>query len=203
VDPVHGRARLIYGTIYTEPKTRCEILLIEDKASPFGAIYDPHRMGDAMAWHAGCDHCRHGRQEKLNLDLKRSLLILITRMENDGRHKYQIPSSIQPYTLWHWTEDNDHYADVECPDGRRLRASLPEDRPMKIVGEGRKQSLPLRRGLRLLFSARPAKPSEIAAVASFFTQSRDHQRGRRNACHKIDWSSIERTIAHDHLQNIA
>lgn len=182
---------MISGTIYTEPETRCEILLIEGGADPFGAIYDPRRMGDAMAWHSGCDHCLRGRQEKLNLDLKRSLLILTTRMEKDGRHKYQILSSTKPYTIWHWTEDCDHLADVECPDGKRLRASLPENRPLKIVGEGKKHSLPLRRGLRLLFSARPAKPSEISAVASFFTQSRDRQRGRRNACHKIDWSEIE------------
>jgi hypothetical protein len=195
VDPVHGGARLISGTIYTEPETGCEILLLGDDI-PFGAAYHPRRAGDAVPWHSGCEHCNRSRQTNLNIDLKRALLTLTTRRASGLReqvpvHGYTILSSATPYTVWHWILDNDHHADVDCPSGQHLHASLPEDRPLKIEGDGKRRSVWLRKGLRLLFSARPATPNEISAVASFFAPSlEDLRKGRRNICLKIDWSEI-------------
>lgn len=208
------------GTIFTEPETRCEILLVEDGEAPFGAAYDPRRMGDALAWHADCEHCRRGRQqEKINLHLRRAIQILTTRRfmgnEYDSPiHEYKIPSSSDPYIIKHWIEDDDngdrdHEASITCPSGKHLHAYLPENRPLKIQGDGERRSIAFQRALRFLFSSRPTRPSEIAGVASFFTQlPTGLRKGRRNPCLKIDWTQIGDKIArkeveHDQLQATA
>ncbi len=186
---------MISGTIYTEPESGCEILILDDQDIPFGAAYHPRRAGDAIPWHAGCDHCRHGRQPKINIHLKRALLTMSTRKlwsvgdDHDPYpvHECKIASTPTPYTVRHWNVDNDHYANIDCPSGKTLRAELPENRPFKIKGEGEKRSLALHRGLRLLFSARPATLTEIYAVASFFL---NNQKRSRLLCDKIEWSVV-------------
>ena len=187
---------MIAGTIYTEPATHCEILIMDHGAEKIGAVYDPRRSGDALPWHLNCDHCRRSRQAKLHPDLKRSLLIFASHRKEGCRDVYAVPSrtglgSQTSYILRHWSEDNDHYADVECPNGTQLQFSLPEDRPLKIKGNGERRGLILLRAVRMIFSGRPALPSEIVALASFFERSPEIQKKRlRNLCYKIDWSKI-------------
>lgn len=192
---------MIAGTIYTEPKTHCEILIMDHGKDTIGAVYDPRRMGDALPWHLQCEHCRKSRQAKLLPDLRRALNLFISKQPSvpagnaRGVDVYKVPSRTTTYLVRHWTEDNDHYADVECPKGTRLHFSLPEDRPLKIKGEGERRALILLRAIRLIFSGRPAQPTEIAALASYFEHSPEiHKKGCRNLCYKINWSEIRSAL---------
>jgi hypothetical protein len=191
-------------TIYADPYSGHEILVIEDDGTLFGASYDPRRAGTAVAWHGDCRHCQSGRQRKVSIHVKREIQALRTRRHaghvpstRSNITEYVVPSNSHVHRLRYWRDGSTQHANVVRAENTQLLLSAVqyEGEPITISdGDPRFfQSKILRRCLRLIFSGREATRDEILACAEPLASAqaaRARRSGYRNLCDKIDWVEI-------------
>lgn len=188
-------------TIYTDPYTGYEILAIDDGRVLFGTAYDPRRTATAIPWHQSCPHCRGGRQRELTIHLKRMIQILCTSRSagfipqyNARVDEYDVPSNSHVHVIRHWVAEGVHRAHVLDDASEVLRASREPQEKITFEGDTRKfRSNIVHRGLRLLFSARPAEPADIQASLLPLVQIQSIprlRRGRYHFCSTIKWAPV-------------
>jgi len=185
------------STLFTDPYSGHEVLLIEGIRHAMGAAYDPRKKGIPHAWHGGCPHCRSGRSE-LGIHLRRQIEMLGSqRFAGHTRARspifeYDLPLSEDKIRYWH-SEPEQKATLLRKGEILASASKLPGE---KIILDGPSISTVSMRCLRFLMSARPATPEEILACARplAIEQKRiSSLPGRRTACHGlIDWEKIAR-----------
>jgi hypothetical protein len=187
--------------IYTDPYTGHEILTIGEGVSLFGVAYDPRRTSAPTVWHQQCPHCRGGRQRELTIHLKRMIQLLCTHRSGGfiPQHKarvdeYDVPTNTHVHVLRHWKTDGVHHAHVLDDQHEVLRASRVPLEKMTFEGDLRKfRSNMIVRGLKLLFSGRPATEAEITSTLLPLAQAQSApkiRRGRYHFCSTVKWAPV-------------
>jgi len=188
------------GTIYTDPFSGVELLLLERGDAMFGIAYDPRRADLPVAWSSQCPHCRAGTHLKVPAHTSREIQLLLSRSISQRprrvRH-YTIPPESRPLHLSCWTTGKTTIAQVIRADlGKRktLVVTKRPGSPATYEGDRRCFQRPiLDRCLHFLLSARRASREEIAACLLPLHSRPAPKRtrgGRRFACGTIDWASI-------------
>jgi hypothetical protein len=190
-------------TIYTDPYSGHEILVIAADDSLFGATYDPHRAGTAIAWHGDCNHCQAGRQREISIHVKREIQALRTRrhaghVPSTGSNitEYVVPSNSHIHKIRYWRDGDTQRANIVGDAESELLSAVQPPYEKITFCEGRPrlfQSKILHRCLRLVFSGRAATRDEVLACAEPLAASqasRARRPGYRNLCDKIDWAKI-------------
>jgi len=191
------------GTIYTDPHSGHEILVLVVGKTLLGTAYNPRAAGTAVAWHGDCRHCVAGRQRELSIHVKREIQMLRTRRSagyvpktKSAITEYTIPSNSHPHTVRYWRAADSQRACIAGEDdSSTLTAVKPAYEKVTFSGGDPRQfqSKILHRCLRLLFSGRTATCEEILACAEPLAKSqlqRARRAGFRNPCDKIDWTTI-------------
>ena len=191
---------MIAGTIYTEPYSAEEMLLIEGEPL-VGAAYDPRLARLPTAWSSECRHCVAGRSHDISIHVKRTISLLISRscrgvLPQSGSpiYEYRVPSNGEPDTLRHWKSSRGQHAHVLRLGHDLMRASQePYEKIVYESDETHPHNNIVHKAIRFLFSARPATPKEIAACARPLAARQAKtamRRGFRHVCDKIDWQKI-------------
>jgi hypothetical protein len=188
-------------TIYTDPYSGVEILQISQDDVVVGICYDPRKTLAPVPWSSSCPHCRAGRQKDLSIHTKRAIKMLLSGKSAKRRRGgstrsvavYSLPTNASSIALSHEIVGKKHVFRAR-KDGRVLVFRGAPGSKLSHEGDLRAfQSPILHRCVRLLFSARPARPLEVAA--SFLPIVRQPKiprkpGGRRLACRDIDWPTF-------------
>jgi hypothetical protein len=190
------RRRLIplISIIFTDPYSGHEILTFIDQHTKnvFGVVYHPQRTDPVVPWRSGCKHCLGGKQESMDLHLKRQIQMLCTlNPKENGVLDFFVPTNSQPYLLSFKEDSPGWIVTVSKNDVSTDVAWKPKSK-MEFSGDPRQfQSNILLRSLKFLFSRRNSKHKEI--VGCLGPLIREQKRsgiavGNRRSCCKIDWS---------------
>lgn len=181
------------GTIYTDPHSGTEMLLVEHESRVLGVTYDPKKTTAPVPWTSDCRHCLAGRQLGLSVHERREIRFLLSRKIGRYCVRYKIPSASRPRTVIHWTRGKKQTAKVADYKKSKKILLVTTGNPLKCEGDLRSfQSPILRRCLRLLFSGRPASQEEISACLRPLRERSGRKRGRggrRLPCKNIDWTA--------------
>lgn len=191
---------MIAGTIYTEPYSAEEMLLIEGEPL-VGAAYDPRLARLPTAWSSECRHCIAGRSRDVSIHVKRTIALLLTRrckgiLPQSGSpiYEYRVPSNSEPDTLRHWKSRLGQHAHVVSLDHEIMRASqTPYEKIVYESDEKHPHNNIVHKAIRFLFSGRAATPKEIIACAQPLAARQAEtakRRGFRHVCDKINWQKI-------------
>lgn len=194
---------MLDATIYTDPFTGREILLLEDDGRLFGATYDPLRAGTPLAFTRGCRHCEDGRRVEISIHVRREIMMLVGRRSRSfipGSRslvrEYRVHTRLKPHVLRCWTFGKKQHARVLDEKREVLRASRAPREETTYLSENKTSDLQIvRRAISFLFSARTATPAEIEACALPLSEAQEassRRRGFRQVCHKIDWTNVLR-----------
>jgi hypothetical protein len=194
--PVLGEVPVkISGTIYADPFSGIEMLLLRDGPKTHGLAYNPRRSTLPVPWSSTCPHCLKGRQLGLSSQVRREIRFLLSRQRETGRTRYELPSRCRPHVVHHYARKKKQEALVRgfTPIKTLLVTCVPR-RPLAYEGDRRAfQSPILHRCLRLLFSGRPASLEEVAACLRPLALRPKKRRGRGGRilpCKKIDWADL-------------
>lgn len=192
---------MITGTIYTDPYSGHEVLILNGLDVLTGAAYDPRRADLPTAWSASCTHCQNKRFRDVPLHVKNEIWMLMTSRSGgfvpSSRSKITeltVPTNLAPHVLRYWTDSSGQHAHIIDDDKDLLRASRAPGE--KIIYES-DVKMPDRnlvhRALKFIFSVRPATPAEIIAVSTpLFERQRAKATicGYRKVCDKISWNTV-------------
>jgi len=203
---------MIRGTIYTDPFSGTEILLVQHKQLSLGVVYDPRYTTLPIPFSSGCDHCLRGRQHEISPNARNEIKLLLSKKSFNSLDRFnslgrfEIPTKNPPLHLVYWKTRRGTQRAVVVKKRRRLNVTQPpapstlsyegDLRAFQDV-QGRLTSPILYRCLRFLFSRRTATPAEISACfLPMVEQQRLRARqprtrgGRRLPCREIDWSTL-------------
>lgn len=182
------------GTIYTDPFSGIELLLVERGDAMIGIAYDPRKTELPVQWSSQCPYCRAGTHLKVPANTSREIQLLLSRSTDRSVRHYTLPPDSRPIHLASWTAGKITFVQVIKTNGETLLVAKRPGAAATYGGNRRHFQGPiLARCLRFLFSARRASPREIAAcllpLSSRPTPKRTRG-GRQFACGKIDWTTI-------------
>ena len=203
---------MIRGTIYTDPFSGTEILLVQHKQLSLGVVYDPRYTTLPIPFSSGCDHCLRGRQHEISPNARNEIKLLLSKKSFNSLDRFnslgrfEIPTKNPPLHLVYWKTRRGTQRAVVVKKRRRLNVTQPpapstlsyegDLRAFQDV-QGRLTSPILYRCLRFLFSRRTATPAEISAcLRPMVEPQRLRARqprtrgGRRLPCREIDWSTM-------------
>lgn len=188
------------ASIYTDPYSGREILLVEAPGGNVGIAYDPRRTDPPVPWSSCCRHCQRGRHRELPPQARREIVLLLSRRDrrhgSSVEHLYEIPTNSQ----------RSMGLNVRAR-GRRLVAVVTKRSPRQILrlvkepllaarvtaGDPHSfQSPVLWRCLKFLFSRRNTSRAEAAAcLHPLLNQPRKKRTpgGRHLRCREIDWAA--------------
>jgi len=192
---------VISGTVYSDPYSGHEVLVLSGLGPVVGAAYDPRRADLPTAWTADCPHCQNRRFRDVPTHVKSEIWMMMTSRSGgfvpSSRSKITeltVPTQGEPHVLRCWTDSEGQHAHVVDSEQELMRASkAPGEKIIYESDEKMRYRKIVHRALKFIFSCRPATPSLIIAVA---TPLADWQRakakicGYRKVCDKIDWATI-------------
>jgi hypothetical protein len=180
--------------VFTVPYSGFEILLLSDsKGRSLGIVYHPMKMDDPITWHSDCPHCLRGKQLDLDLSVKRSIQILMSRRSQGESEEYTIPTNGQPSKILLKRNEKSLLLQVIQNEEAPIEAMWEKGRLKSSHKNLLLRSKILDRSLRLIASLKT--PSLRSAKSTLMPMLIKQQKEgistqRRFPCYKIDWASV-------------